>query len=69
MAGRGIRGRIARRGVESSDKLGRHCWVVERWPAWLTRFLTLTIRYERKPEIHLAFPAFTCALLCMGRLP
>jgi hypothetical protein len=33
MAGRGIRGRIPRRGVESSDKLGRHCWVVERWLA------------------------------------
>lgn len=27
---RGIRVRIARRGVDTSDKLGRHCWVIER---------------------------------------
>ena len=27
---RGIKGRIARRGVDSSEKLGRHRWVVER---------------------------------------
>ena len=30
LRGRGIRSRIARRSVETSEKLGRHRWVVER---------------------------------------
>jgi transposase len=32
---RGITPRIARRGVESSQRLGRHRWKVERSHAWL----------------------------------
>ena len=32
---RGIRPRIARKGVETSARLGRHRWVVERTFAWL----------------------------------
>jgi len=35
---RGIKARIARRGVDSSEKLGRHRWVVERTLAWLSRY-------------------------------
>jgi transposase len=65
---RGIRVRIARRGVASSDKRGRHRWVVERSLAWLARFRKLTIRYERKPEIHVAFLTLACALICLTRL-
>jgi IS5 family transposase len=65
---RGIRVRIARRGVASSDKRGRHRWVVERSLAWLARFRKLTIRYERKPEIHVAFLTLACALICLARL-
>ena len=38
---RGIRARIARWGVESSEKLGRHRWVVERTLAWLSRYRRL----------------------------
>ncbi len=30
--------RIARRGIERSDRLGRPRWVVERTLAWLNRF-------------------------------
>jgi transposase len=33
---RGIRGRIARRGIESSERLGRQRWRVERSLSWLT---------------------------------
>jgi Transposase DDE domain len=33
---RGIRPRIARRGVESSARLGRHRWKVERALSWLS---------------------------------
>jgi transposase len=40
---RRITPRIARRGVESSTRLGRHRWVVERSFAWLTGYRRLTI--------------------------
>jgi IS5 family transposase len=65
---RGILVRIARRGVESSERLGRQRWVVERSLAWLAKYRKLTIRYERKPEIHVAFLTLACALLCLAKL-
>ena len=60
---RGITPRIARKGIESSTKLGRHRWVVERTIAWLNRFRRLTIRYERNADLHLAFLDLGCALI------
>jgi transposase len=36
---RGIKCRIARKGIESSEKLGRHRWVVERTLAWLAKYV------------------------------
>jgi transposase len=62
---RGIECRIARRGIESSQKLGRHRWVVERTFAWFNRFRRLTIRYERFADVHLAFLDLACALICL----
>jgi IS5 family transposase len=41
---RGIKPHIARRGVDSSQKLGRHRWVVERSIAWFNRSRRLPIR-------------------------
>jgi transposase len=52
---RGILPRIARRGIESSERLGRYRWVVERAFAWLYRLRRLVIRYERRADIHRAF--------------
>jgi transposase len=60
---RGIVARIARRGVESKERLGRHRWVVERTLAWLHRFRRLAVRYERRPDIHRAFLRLGCALI------
>jgi transposase len=60
---RGITSRIARRGVESSERLGRYRWVVERTLAWLHRFRRLAVRYERRPDIHHAFLRLGCALI------
>jgi transposase len=37
--------RIARKGIDSSERLGRHRWVVERTLAWLNQYRRLTIRY------------------------
>ena len=62
---RGITARIARRGVEPSERLGRHRWVVERTLlSWLNRFRRLKVRYERRDDIHQAFPNIGCALIC-----
>ena len=65
---RRIKVRIARKGVESRDRLGRHRWVVERTLAWLNRFRRLTIRYERDDQIHEAFLSLGCALICFNVL-
>jgi transposase len=60
--------RIARRGIESSERLGQHRWVVERTLAELNRFRPLTVRYERRAEIHQALLSLGCALICWQRL-
>jgi transposase len=62
---RGIAPRIARRGVESSERLGRHRWIVERSLAWLLGFRRLGVRYERHGEILSAFLRLACALICL----
>jgi transposase len=65
---RGIKRRIARKGVESSEKLGRHRWVVERTLAWVAKYRRLTIRYERRDDIHEAFLSLGCSLICLNYL-
>ncbi len=65
---RGIKPRIARRGIESSQRLGRHRWVVERTHAWMARLRRLAIRYERREDIHLAFVTLGCALVCLNQI-
>jgi transposase len=61
---RGIIPRIARRGIESSERLGRYRWVVERTLSWLNRFRRLKVRYERRADIHHAFLTLGCSLIC-----
>lgn len=65
---RGIQPRIARKGVESSTRLGRHRWVVERSFAWLHRFRRLLVRYERDPEMHRGFLNLAAILICWTML-
>lgn len=65
---RGMLPRIARKGIESSERLGRYRWVAERTLAWLSRFRRLTIRYERRADIHEAFLSLGCALVCWKAL-
>ena len=61
---RNISPRITRRGVESSERLGRYRWIVERTLAWLARFCRLAIRYEPRADLRLAFTTLACALIC-----
>jgi transposase len=65
---RGIAPRIARRGIESSQRLGRHRYVVERSLAWLVGYRRLQVRYERHADVLLGFVHLACALLCLKSL-
>jgi transposase len=65
---RGIKVRIARCGIESSQRLGRHRWKVERSLAWLLANRRLTVRYERHADILLGFLHLACALVCLTSL-
>jgi hypothetical protein len=42
--------------------------VVERTFAWLHQFKRLLIRYDRRGDIHEAFLALGCRLVCHRRL-
>lgn len=66
---RGITPRIARKGIESSEKLGRYRWVVERSLAWLLGFRRLGVRYERRTDIVEGLLQLACALICVRSLP
>src|SRR5215217_3450064 len=65
---RGITPRIARRGVESSQRLGRHRYVAERSLAWLVGYRRLQVRYERCADILLGLVQLACALICLNAL-
>ena len=58
-----------KRGVESSQRLGGHRWVVERTFAWLSRFRRLAVRYERRVDLHLGGTWLGCSLICFRFLP
>jgi transposase len=64
----GIRPEIARRQTEHGSTLGRQRWVVERTFAWLHQFKRLLVRYDRRHDIHEAFVAIACCLVCFRRL-
>jgi len=63
---RGIKARIARRGIHSSERLGRY--MVERTLAWLSRYRRLAVRYDRRADIHEAFLHLGCSLICLNYL-
>jgi transposase len=65
---RGITPEIARRKTEHGSGLGRVRWVVERTFAWLHKLKRLLVRYDRRHEIHEAFLAIGCCLVCFRRL-
>ncbi|MGW1376957.1 hypothetical protein ACWD6P_22170 [Streptomyces sp. NPDC002446] len=73
---RGLVARIARPGIESGERLGRHRWKIERSIVWRFGYRRLTVRYEtvryeRKGSRFLAFLAFiglAAALTCYEKL-
>jgi IS5 family transposase len=63
---RNIEPRIARRGVDTSERLGRQRWVIERTLAWLARVRRPTVRYERRLDVLLGLHLLAAALTCLG---
>ena len=66
--GKRIGVRIARKGIESSERLGRRGWVMERTVSWLTDYRGLGLRYECHPRDRLAFLGLAAALCRCKRL-
>jgi transposase len=65
---RGIKVRIARKGIESSKRLGRHRWIIESCLSWLMRYRRLVRRYDRKGDHYEAFATIASILICHNRL-
>ena len=59
--------RIARKGVESSERLGRHRWQAEQSLAWLFGCRRLRLRYERAAERFHGFGMLGCCRLAFNR--
>jgi transposase len=65
---RGIEPLISRRETPHGSELGKERWVVERTFAWLHNRRRLLVRTDRSHEIHEAFLALACCLICWRRL-
>jgi len=61
---RGAKPVIARRGSGHGSGLGRERWIIERTFAWLHNRRRLLLRTDRRHEIHEAFLALACRLIC-----
>ncbi|GAA2351796.1 IS5 family transposase [Dactylosporangium salmoneum] len=61
---RGVIVRIARKKVESSQRHGRHRWVIER----TMRYRRLVRRYDRYADHFAVFTNIACALICYRKL-
>lgn len=68
LTGRRITPRIARRGLETHQRLGTTRWKVERSIAWLDGYRRLTIRYERHGHLFTGFLTLAAALTCYKHL-
>ncbi|GAB3207062.1 hypothetical protein GCM10027294_12170 [Marinactinospora endophytica] len=65
---RGIAHRLAHRGVQSSQRLDRHRWQVERTMAWLAECRRPHRHYKRTANHFLAFTGIARMLICYRRL-
>ena len=69
---RGIKAQIPRKRKPGSgrvrDKHAGPRWPIERMNAWLHNHRRLTVRWERRPELYLAFAQLAAALIICRRL-
>ena len=54
---------MGRHGLETSDRLGRHRWIIEHSLAWLTGYRRLTLRYERSARMFTGSLTLTATLI------
>ncbi len=66
---RSITARIARIGRDSSTRLGRHRWVIERTLGWLLSYERLALRYDRTATTITALARLAVTLICPRHLP
>jgi transposase len=65
---RGIKARIARIGVESKERLGRHRWVVERTMSWMHGYRKLATRHDRTATTLTALATLAITITGMRKL-
>jgi transposase len=65
---RGTEPVLAKRGAAHGSGLGVWRWVVERAESWLHQYRHLKMRYDRRDDVHEAFLALACALICLNGL-
>jgi len=65
---RKIKPLIAKRNSEHGSGLGKYRYVVETCFDWLFNWRRLRCRYEKRDDIHDAFLAIGCLMICWNRL-
>ncbi len=68
LAAGGITAIIAGRGKLHGSGLGRQRWPVERTIGWLHQHRRLRTRWERHADLHQAFLALACLIICLRKL-
>jgi transposase len=51
--------------MDSTERLGRYRWVVERTLSWLLGCRRLGVRYGRRADLLQGFLHLACALMCL----
>jgi transposase len=64
----GIKPLIPERNTEHGSGLGVYRYVVEALFEWLFNWRRLRLRYEKRDDIHDAFLALACAMICWKKL-
>lgn len=54
--------------IESSERIGRRRWVIERTTSWLTGYRRLNRRYKCHPCNYLTFLGLAAIVCCYKRL-
>ena len=65
----GITARVVRIGVDSSQRLGRHRWVVKQTLGWLLSYKRLALRYDRSTATITALARLAVILIRARRPP
>jgi transposase len=68
LSARSIATEIARRNTPHGSRLGVFRWFVEQTLALMPQFKRLRVRDDRDDQVHEAFMAIACAMICWRKL-